>query len=70
MHTLRYFAYTLKNAPTLIRYRFIALTCLVGRHSRHMSAYTRLSRHCLSCVYATDRHAVREACCDGIYKAK
>ena len=42
MHTLRYFAYTLKNAPALIRYRLRALTCLVGRHRRRMSASIRL----------------------------
>ena len=37
MHTNRYIAQTANNALTLNRYQFIALTCLVGRHSGRMS---------------------------------
>ena len=61
MHTNRYIVRTLKNSPTLIRYRLRTLTCLVARHSERESGSTRLSQRYLSCVCANGHHAVREA---------
>ena len=40
--TLRYFAQTANNIPALIRYRFMTLTCLVGRHSGRESGSVRV----------------------------
>ena len=42
MHPNRYFAYTANNIPALIRYRFMTLTCLVGRHSGRENGSVRV----------------------------